>query len=163
MEKKIQNFKKGFTLLEMLLVVAIIAILAGIVIVAINPSKQLGAANDAKRWSDVNTIVNAVYQYSIDHGGVLPGPGTLQDTDTCTSTVSASEICLTGAVSCVAGAVTLTDLSSTTEDGTYISSIPVDPSGPTTPHTGYYVVHTLNGRVTVCAPSADAGIISVTK
>ena len=162
MEKKIQNLKKGFTLLEMLLVVAIIAILAGIVIVAINPSKQLGAANDAKRWSDVNTIVNAVYQYSIDHGGVLPGPGDLLDTDTCTST-PVSEICLTGAVSCVAGAVTLTNLSSTTASGTYISSIPVDPSGPTTPHTGYYIVNTLNGRVTVCAPSADAGIISVTK
>ena len=162
MKKKIQSLKQGFTLLEMLLVVAIIAILAGIVIVAINPSKQLGAANDAKRWADVNTIVNAVYQYSIDHGGVLPGPASLLASDVCTST-PASEVCLTTGATCIVGLVTLTDLSSTTVSGTYISSIPVDPTGPTTPHTGYYIVKNSNDRVTVCAPSADAGTISVTK
>ncbi len=62
------NRNRAFTLLEILLVVAIIAILAGIVIVAINPAKQLGNARDSQRKSDINTIYKAVNQYLIDEG-----------------------------------------------------------------------------------------------
>lgn len=62
----------GFTLLEILLVVAAIAILAGIVIVAINPSKQLGSTRNVARQSDVSTILNAIYQYSLDNEGIFP-------------------------------------------------------------------------------------------
>ncbi len=66
----IQTRKLGFTLIEILLVVAAIAILAGIVILAINPGKQLGETRNAQRRSDVTTILNGVYQYSIDTGAV---------------------------------------------------------------------------------------------
>ena len=63
---------KGFTLLEVLLVVAIIGILASVVIYAINPGRQLAQSRNSQRQVDTNTILKAAYQYSIDHNGAMP-------------------------------------------------------------------------------------------
>src|SRR3954447_4730271 len=90
--------RRGFTLIELLLVIGIIAILASVVIVAINPTKQLADARNAQRRSDVNTILNAVYQYAIDNGGAMPAN---------IPTDIAREICITGATDCDAGGVNL--------------------------------------------------------
>lgn len=59
-------------MLEILLVVGAISILAGIVIVAINPGKQLQDARNTARQVDTHTIANAIYQYTLDHDGVPP-------------------------------------------------------------------------------------------
>lgn len=141
--------KKGFTLLEILLVVAAIAILAGIVIIAINPGKQLADTRNAQRRVNVNTILNAVYQYSIDNKGTLPSG----------ITQTATEICKTGG-SCSG----LVDLSVLTTNETYLTSIPTDPTAATTNGTGYRVFQTSNGRITVSAPAAENGVsVSVTR
>jgi prepilin-type N-terminal cleavage/methylation domain-containing protein len=134
--------RKGFTLIELLLVIGIIAILASIVIVAINPTKQLGDARNAQRRSDVNTILNAVYQYAIDHNGTLP---------TGITTVT-KHICATGAgITCDTSAISLDVLT-----GSYIVKLPHDPSvAATSGGTAYYIVQDSNGRVTVTAPKAE--------
>ncbi len=146
MSSKIKS--NGFTLLEVLLVIAIIAILATIVIVAINPGKQLGEARNAQRRSDVNTILNGVYQYYLDSESL---PSDITTTQT--------EICKTGGL--CTGLVDLSDL--TLNEG-YLTSIPLDPTGSSTNGTGYEIRKTANNRVTVTAPDAEQGAsISVTK
>src|SRR5258706_13027228 len=67
-----KNKNKGFTLIELLVVIGILAILLAIVLIAINPAKQFGQANDTKRRSDVNAILNAIDQYMADNKGVPP-------------------------------------------------------------------------------------------
>lgn len=147
-----QSFRKrkaGFTLLEILLVVAGIAILAGIVILAINPGKQLGETRNAQRRVDVNTILNAVYQYSLDNNGVLPASITSTQT----------EVCKTGGT-CTG----LVDLGVLTTAEKYLTAIPQDPTGSSTNGAGYEIARTTNGRITVAAPDAEQGAtITVTR
>lgn len=52
--------EKGFTLVELLVVVAIIAVLAGVVIVAINPAALLQKSRDATRLQDIENIHKAM-------------------------------------------------------------------------------------------------------
>lgn len=144
----------GFTLLEVLLVVAIIAILAGIVIIAINPGKNLGDTRNSQRQADVTTILNGVYQYSLDNNGTLPT----------SITTTATEICATGAATCTG----LVDLSTITASEKYLTAVPKDPQCSTacaTNGTGYRILKSANGRITVSAPATEQGkpIITVTR
>jgi prepilin-type N-terminal cleavage/methylation domain-containing protein len=142
--------QKGFTLIEILLVVAAIAILAGIVIVAINPAKQLGDTRNADRRAATNTILNAVSQYSIDNNGVLPSG----------ISTTATEICATGAVSCTG----LVDLTVLTTNSRYVGSIPNEPQKTNTNGAGYQISRDTNGRITVSAQFPEQGAtITVTR
>jgi prepilin-type N-terminal cleavage/methylation domain-containing protein len=146
---RISKRQGGFTLLEVLLVVGIVAILAGIVILAINPSKNLADTRNAQRRVDVNTILNASYQYAIDNNGSVPA----------TITTTATDVCNTGGV-CTG----IIDLGVLALNGKYIVALPKDPTAATANSTGYQVIKDVNNRITVNAPGAEQGaVISVTR
>jgi general secretion pathway protein G len=72
--------QKGFTIVELLIVIVVIGILAAITIVAYNGVQQ--RARDAQRQSDVVAITKALEMYYLDHGQY---PGTPTETGGSTS------------------------------------------------------------------------------
>ena len=142
--------KSGFTLLEILLVVGIIAILAGIVIIAINPSKQLATVRNAQRKSDIKAVANAITQFYIDHS-YYPASTTF-------STTSLMTICPTGASSSPAAGFNCTAnnmLNLSELVPTYLVAIPSDPATTTT--AGYSVM-LVNNQPAISAPLAELGV-----
>lgn len=151
--------EKGFTLIELLIVIGILAILLAIVLIALNPRQQFIDANNTKRRSDVNAILNAVHQYIAANKGSLP-----------------SAITTTSSVIASSGAGTINLCADLVP--TFIADLPLDPTSGTespassictdagaTYNTGYSIVRSAAGnRITVSAPSAEGGqSISITR
>jgi prepilin-type N-terminal cleavage/methylation domain-containing protein len=153
--KKFQA-NKGFTLIEILVVIGIIAILAAIVLIAINPARQFRQANNSQRTANVNAILNAIGQYMADNQGTPPpGIGGEIDTPLCDALLTK-----------------------------YLPALPTDPSSPSKGGAiekadcddidagdVKYETENNSGRITVSAPSAvdvdtgntDDDLISVTR
>lgn len=143
---------RGFTLVELLVVMGILSVLLAITLVAINPQKQFQKTSNTQRLSDVGQILSAINQYAIEQKGQLPaGIG-----------ATPKSISSTGANLCAALVPE------------YLPALPSDPlsasqGAPVSDcaavyDTGYTVVATGNNRVTVAAPSAEQGAsISATR
>lgn len=146
----------GFTLLEMLIVMALIAILVGIVVAVLNPARQFALARNSTRYSHLNTIMNGISANMAENAGVFT--------------------CATGALPAAA-----TNMSNDTAGGDYdiapclvtdyLSSMPYDPSAAgagwtstASYDTGYSISQDAGGRITVAAPSAELSeTISLTR
>lgn len=136
--------KKGFTLIEVLVVIGIIAILASVVLVAVNPSRQFAQARNSQRVSNVNALLNAIGQNIADNKGIF---------------------------TCAAGSVPSTATVVKSGNGgydirqclvpTYLPEVPADPSSgliksATDYNTGYEVSQdATTKRLIIGAPSAE--------
>lgn len=68
--KSIRASQKGFTLVELLIVIVVIAILAAITIVAYNGIQQ--RANNTTTIQGTEAYIKALSYYALDHGGDYP-------------------------------------------------------------------------------------------
>jgi prepilin-type N-terminal cleavage/methylation domain-containing protein len=157
--RNIKTTNKGFTLIELLVVIGILAILLAITLIAINPARQFGNANDTQRSSDVNAILNAVGQYSAENSGDITALGAIS-TDPLAPT----------AISNTGGPTTFGTIFCNALVTEYIAALPADPTVATgtTPveeadcdgtwNTGYTIyVSDDDDRVTVTAPTTYRG------
>ncbi|MDP3953568.1 MAG: type II secretion system protein, partial [bacterium] len=118
-----------FTLVELLIVIAILGILAAAVVVVLNPAQLLAQARDSQRLQDLASVNSALSLYvaSVSSPTFTAGPFSTAST-TCTHGAG----CTLQAVYTVAGsgwvAVDLTDISG----GSPLATLPRDPTNSAT-------------------------------
>ncbi len=146
----------AFTLIELLIVMAIIGILATVVVVILNPSTMLARARDSQRETDIYSIAMLVRQYASDHSGTLP------DTDGDPETSNFPTV-----LTCIGTGAGCFDLASAGDDDEsivpdYTASLPKDPKTGNDSDIGYEIMTDEYFHITASA-SGETRTISVTK
>ena len=132
-----KRHKNGFTLIEILVVLGLIAILASVVLIAVNPARQFAQGRNAQRESSVNTLLNALGQNLADNKGVFTCAG-----------MGTTPSAIATHIGVGSGNVNLACLVPT-----YIpSAIPMDPTNGTADDTQYTIAVDTTGRYIICAP-----------
>lgn len=144
--------RKGFTIIELVIVVALIAIMVGIYFVVANPAGQLASSRNTERTLFLQTIMNAIYQNRYDQS-------------------SEQFSCAAGSLPVGTSSAELMASASTTGDynigpclvPTYLNTMPYDPSAsssyynsPSDYNTGFKISINASGTViTLSAPHAE--------
>ena len=129
--------KKGFTLLELLIVIGVLAILATVAILVINPAELLRRSRDSARISDLNTLKSAIGLYLTD----VTSPDLDANYAVCTAKISTSRTSATNCNAC-ANCINATSTTYTLTNGTGwvpvnfegmstgspLGSLPIDPT-----------------------------------
>lgn len=148
----LSHLRKGFTMVELIIVIAIIAVLAAGVFVAVDPARRLHEARNSRRSTDVASILDTLVKIQTDNKG------------THYTTVAAATAGSFYAIGTSTSGCDVTCTAKTTQAGcldlsaipsSYIASIPMDPSTGTVANTDYYLSKSATGTLTVGACDAE--------
>lgn len=111
---------KGFTLIELMVVVGILGVLTILALVTINPAEAQKKARDTQRLKDMATVQSIVEQYLTDNPGAL--------------TLTSSDTSAAGSNNCATGWLTTAMASGGVNANLckYASVLPIDPVGRAT-------------------------------
>jgi prepilin-type N-terminal cleavage/methylation domain-containing protein len=146
--------RSGFTLIELIVVIAIIAIIAATIFIAIDPAKRLHVARNSRRWSNVAEIAKALKTYEADNGSL---PASI-DTASGSVQVIGESLGTCASVLCTGQTVVGTNCGVSDLDTllrAYWKKPPVDPSTGSDNTTRYYVNKDSYGIVSVGACDAE--------
>lgn len=156
--------------MELIIVIAIIAVLAAAVLVGIDPAKRIHEANNARRKTDIANILDAIVKYQAENTGNLPtalttaslatGVGAVIGTDAdasagCTADKAAVIAARCSAANLPNGYAAPTKCVDLSASGLPIASIPQDPSSGSAANTFYYLVKPTVGTMAVVACGAQ--------
>ena len=145
---KIYKSKSGFTLVELIITVAIAAIIGGIVFAFFNPLSQLARGRNNQRTTHINIIASAAKERLIEYRGAFgtncssgPLPATTTQIGTGAGNYNLSACLIPN----------------------YLTVMPQDPITGTATSTGYTILYTSSTmQITISAPAAELGeVISV--
>jgi prepilin-type N-terminal cleavage/methylation domain-containing protein len=145
----------GFTLIELIIVIAIIALLAAATFVAVNPAKRIGDANNAQRWSDVTAAADAWATYIADNTGTPATTVTNGVTYAIATTTKAHGVNTCGATTTTA----IVNMNALVTAG-YIGQVPSDPSTAGR-NTEYYFYTDGDSMKFGACDTYDSAVISV--
>lgn len=146
--------KKGFTLVELIIVIAIIAVLAAGIFVAIDPARRLHETRNARRQSDVANILDALVKYQADNNGAHYSTVAALTADQFYAIGTAAAGCNT---TCTAQTTQAACVNLSALPTSYLATVPMDPSTGTAANTDYYLERTSTGSLVVgaCDPEGE--------
>lgn len=135
----------GFTLVGLIMAVAILAILSTAIFVSVNPVDRVDRAKDIRRQQDLSMLAKALKDYTLDNQGQLPFTGDI--------TTRKRVLCNNATrLTCGADSDICLEITNTDFLNSYLPTLPVDPDKTNSADSGYYIQGDLStGQLTIGA------------
>lgn len=123
----------GFTLVGLIISLAILGILTTAVFIAVNPVDRVDRAKDLRRQQDIVMLAKALKDYSLNHQGQLPFIGDISNRKRVLCSETSRLTCADDTDACLEIDTTTDFLSS------YLTTMPIDPDKTSLIDSGYYI------------------------
>lgn len=147
------RYQKGFTLIEILLGIAMIAVLITATVVYINPGRNIAQTSNAERIAEAEDIYEAIQRYAVDNQRYPERVRNLADS-------TELEICAQGVsqADCISNSLLILEDVLVPQ---YLDRIPLDPSlADGSQNTGYTLHKDANGKIGVRADNMQLEVDS---